>query len=174
MQVVYRPRSYPDGTSDPAVCLAYGRKFQANIPVELTDRDTVLQLLVEPNPLVIGKTHGVERYVPISQAMVGNPSFEIIGTPRGKPGRKAAPKTADEYRAYALAWLAITEDADDLTERWNDEAKLRETCGVSESDLDLIEPQFTAKYHQLNPDGSTFGGGGDPKWAPMSSDADAA
>jgi hypothetical protein len=171
MQVIYRPKSYLDGSSDPAVNVAYGRKWHANIPQELTERDTVLQLLVEPDPLVTGKTRGVERHVPIFEACRGNPSFEIVGAEKRKPGRKTAPKTADEYRLHALAWLATTEDADDLKERWQSEAELREACGVSDADLELIEPQFTAKYHQLNPDGSAFR---DPKWAQMTSDADAA
>lgn len=171
MQVVYRPKSYPDGTSEPAVCLAYGRKFPANVPVELTDRDTVLQMFTEKLP--DGHTRGVERHVPIAEACRGNPSFEVVGATRARPGPKPKPKTADEYRAHALAWLATTEDADDLRERWQSEEQMREACGVSDADLKLMEPQFTAKYHQLNPDGSSLSDD-DRKWAQMSSDADAA
>ena len=72
-----------------------------------------------------------------------------------RTGKGKAPKTPEEYRAHAMAWIVAARGMDDL-ERWDDEEALREKCGVGDDDLKFLQPHFDAKHKQL----SVVAGGG--------------
>jgi len=151
-QVTYIPRE----PTDPAVMIWNGVEFPANVPIEL---DPVKHSYMVPivDKWVDEKTGEVrskatERRMAMAQIAKGNPSFRVDGEPiveRRRPGRRPNPKTPEEYRSHAQAWIAAAEDHEDLEQRWADEESLRERCGVGEDDISYLKPFFEAKHHEL-------------------------
>ena len=114
-KVIYIPRH--DG--DPVKTETHGQKFEANKPVD-----------------VDGRTVGGKRLL---EALAGNPWFSIDGKGAVEIGI-TDPKTAEEYRAYALEWINVETSAVAFSKRWDDEAPLREKVGWGTEDEDLIQP----------------------------------
>jgi hypothetical protein len=131
-------------------------KFRANIPVELDDikhsyfvprvkkwLDPVTQ---EP------RSKAYEERVTMAEMARSNPSFTVEGSPPTqalRTGKAKPPKTPEEYRAHALAWILAAESIDDLA-RWNDEEALREKCGCGQDDQAYLQPHFDNKFKQLS------------------------
>lgn len=129
MKVTYAPID----AADPVRTKMAGLSFEANVPREVNE-----------------STHPEAA----RNARV-NPWFKIEGEPDTAPqknrgGRPANPKTAEDYRAWAIGWINRAEDARSLRERWEAEQKMREACGVGEDDLDFIELIMQPRLHHLD------------------------
>ena len=146
--IVYRPQD----PSDPVEMLFGGVKFKANEPVEVPYSKTILQLLREERETPEGiRTRAVERAVPLPDVVRGNPWFEVDGV---KAERKKAtarvPDSADEYRGYAISWIATSMSADSMDKRWVAEEGLRQRCGVSSTEISYIRPFFDARHMECS------------------------
>jgi hypothetical protein len=129
-----------------------GIKFRANVPVEVSDGVTILQLLREERDTPDGiRTRAVERKVPLYQVVTGNPWFEVDGVrpQRSVPGTKV-PDTADEYRGYAITWIFQSTSAAAMDLRWAGEEGLRQRCGVNVSDRNYLMPFFQARHKECS------------------------
>lgn len=151
-KVTYIPRD----PGDPAMMLWNGVKFPANVPVELDPKLHGYKVPLPKKTLdpATGRTltEHVETWVSMIDQAKGNPSFQVEGeapVAARKPGRPRIPRTSEDYRSYALAWISAMEDVQDLAERWDAEDVLRENCGVGEDDLKYLTPFFQAKHHEL-------------------------
>jgi hypothetical protein len=163
-KVTYIPRENGDPISTHMIGICDGGAadfaFRAGEPVEIPDDAYILQLVriesvnAEGLPRGIGK----EQKVALIDILAANPYFsvekngqhigEILPPKRGRP---ATPKTAQEYRAYAQAWIAATTNHSVLQNRWADEAALREKLDVHDDgdDVRFLQPFYEAKYHAL-------------------------
>lgn len=148
-KVTYVPRE----PTDPAVVTWNGVRFTANVPVEL---DPTIHTIVAPMPertIVDGQVRTIhhDRRVSMVEIAKGNPTFVVEGQEPAvrKPGRPRIPKSAEEYRSYAQQWFATSNTAEELDERWNREADLREKCGCGEDDVEYLHAFFQAKHYEL-------------------------
>jgi hypothetical protein len=153
-KVTYIPRD----PTDPAMMLWNGVKFPANVPVDLDPKNRQHGY---PVPLPTPKTDPVtgremleykETWVSMIDQAKGNPSFQVEGevpAAARKPGRPRIPRTSEDYRSHAQAWIAAADNHEELEERWTEEEGLRERCGVGDDDLSYLKPFFEAKHHEL-------------------------
>lgn len=153
-KVTYIPRD----PTDPAVMIWNGVKFPANVPVELDPKKLAHGYDVPLPRKITDPVTGremleyKETWVSMIDQAKGNPSFQVEGevpAAARKPGRPRIPRTSEDYRSYALAWISAMEDVQDLAERWDAEETLRENIGVGEDDLKYLTPFFQAKHHEL-------------------------
>jgi hypothetical protein len=153
-KVTYVPPD--DGQHHPSSLTWNGVTFQANMPVDLDpvkhayDIDEAERSVDPVTQRLLLKT--VTRRVTMAEVAKTNPFFVVEGEPQAvarKPGRPARPKTSEDYRAHALAWIASIDDPDELAERWNTEETLRERCGVGEDDVSYLRPLFEARHLEL-------------------------
>ena len=59
------------------------------------------------------------------------------------------PINADQWRAYALAYINAADDSEDMQEWWNGDEAMRQVIGVGSDDLDYIAPFFNPKIEAL-------------------------
>jgi hypothetical protein len=155
IKVTYVP---PNEPGYPASTVWNGITFLANVPVTLDPANKnhgylvpVIETWIDPATQQ-KRTKAVDKWVSMIEIARTNPHFqvegEVLGARRG-PGRPRIPKTADEYRNHAVAWITETEDHDALAERWNEEEALRARCGVGDEDVDYLRPIFDARHHEL-------------------------
>jgi hypothetical protein len=151
-KVTYIPRD----PTDPAVMIWNGVKFPANVPVELDDKLHGYKVPLPKNSIdpATGepRTKHYETWVTMAALAKGNPSFQVEGEAPAaarKPGRPRIPRTSEDYRAHAQAWIAAADNHEELEERWTEEEALRERCGVGDDDLSYLRPFFEAKHHEL-------------------------
>lgn len=151
-KVTYIPRD----PTDPAMMIWNGVKFPANVPVELDPKLHGYKVPLPKKTLdaATGRTltEHVETWVSMIDQAKGNLSFQVEGeapVAARKPGRPRTPRTSEDYRSYCLAWVAATEDFQDLEERWKEEEALRERCEVGHDDLSYLSPFLEAKRHEL-------------------------
>lgn len=133
--------------------------FHANMPVDLdlaNKKHGYMVPIVEQwiDPVTQQKrTKAVEKWVSMIEIAKTNPAFQVEGeappATRRSPGRPRKPVDADEYRGYAMAWIAAADNHDELAERWNDEEALRGRCQVGDEDIAYLRPFFDAKHHEL-------------------------
>lgn len=117
--------TYVPGDGDPVTVVWGGMKFEANKPREVT------------NPQLIAKAKL-------------NPWFKVAGEKAAaKADPSAPPKTAEEYRGFAIAWINAATTSGEMSERWEKEGALREACGVGSDDLDLLGGTFNPKLEKL-------------------------
>jgi hypothetical protein len=145
---IYRPQD----PADPVETTFAKILFRANEPVEVADTVTVQQLVVEKRETPEGETRskGREMQVPLYRVLAGNPWFEIDGvkSERQKPATHRVPTSPDEYRGYAIAWIAASTSAVTMDKRWIAEDNLRRACGVSADDMAYVMPFFEAKREE--------------------------
>jgi hypothetical protein len=138
--------------ADPIEMAMGGIMFHANVPKEVPDTVTVLQLITETRETTDGevRSKGREQKIPLYKVLEHNPWFEIDGVKPPRPALATArvPDTADEYRGYAIAWIATSTNAVTMDKRWMGEDMLRRKCGVGASDLAYIMPFFDAKREE--------------------------
>jgi hypothetical protein len=148
----------PSEPGDPAVKPIHGIKFPANVPVELDpkNREHGYNQLVRTTKVdpVTGREmfEYKETWVSLIETLKGHHDFQIEGeaTPAArKPGRPRIPRTSEDYRSHAQAWIAAADNHEELEERWTEEEVLRERCGVGDDDLSYLRPFFEAKHHKL-------------------------
>lgn len=115
-------------------------RYQVPLPEKIIDPTTGRTL-----------TRHVEQWVSMLDMARNSPDYRIKGevAPVRKPGRPRTPRTSDEYRSHAQAWIAAADDHEDLQERWTEEEPLREKCGCGEDDVSYLRPFFEAKHHEL-------------------------
>lgn len=152
-KVTYVPPD--DGQQHPSSLTWNGITFHANVPLDLDPVKHAYNVLeverwIDPaTQRPMSKT--VERWKPMSEIAKANSYFVVEGeTPaRAKRGRPPLPKTPEEYRAHAVAWIRAIDDHDELNERWNTEEAMRERCGVGDDDIDYLRPMFDARLFDL-------------------------
>jgi hypothetical protein len=64
--------------------------------------------------------------------------FDVQTDARTKIEPTPFPKTAGQYKVYALDWSKKSESVDALDMRWAEEEKLRRECDVDEEDIDYL------------------------------------
>lgn len=106
--------TYVPGDGDPAETTWNGHKFQANVPRPVS------------NPTMV-------------ELAKGNMCFEVEGHDKKAAPPPGAPKTPEEYKAYAVGWFKKAKSAADFQERWEDEAPLREKAGVGTDDVEWLQ-----------------------------------
>jgi hypothetical protein len=157
----------PRDPTDPHVNIVHGIKFPANVPVELDPKNRAHGYNQLDRKTIVDPVTGREMYefkeqwVSLIEILKGNPSFQVEGEPLAvvrKPGRPRIPRTSEDYRSHAQAWITASEDPDEMIERWEDEAPLREKCEVGDDDVSYLRPLFDSRLRQL---------GGGPEKNPM-------
>jgi hypothetical protein len=130
-----------------------GVHFTANVPTRVPRSATMMQLLVEKFEMKDGSigSQGREKRVPIAKVLEGNPYFSINGAPPPRKPRIAErlPNDPNQYRSYAIGWIARAAGAHDLELRWKGEQGMRERCGVQDDDLSYISPFYEARLMEL-------------------------
>lgn len=148
----------PQDPSDPSVNTWNGIKFQANVPVELDLKNRAHGYMVPTRKTIVDPVTGREMFeykdawVSMIEIAKNNPSFHVEGEAPAaarKTGRPRIPRTSDDYRSHAQAWIAAATDYEELEERWTGETDLRERCGCGDDDLSYLRPFFEAKHHEL-------------------------
>ena len=144
---------YVPGEGAPATVSAYGRKWRANVPIELSDKDTYLIMETVATQAGDGSTVRTarERQVPITEIMAGNPQFQL-----GDERKEAAqPITADQvetaldYRRYVKQWLTEETRVEELKQRWEDDEGLRERAGVGDDDVKFLRTFVSGRVREL-------------------------
>jgi hypothetical protein len=94
------------------------------------------------------QTRHVEKKISMVELARGNPSFMVNGEKPAErqSGRIRTPETPDEYRGYAMRWIAGSTEASAMDARWTSEETLRNRCGVNDQDISYIRPFFEAKH----------------------------
>jgi hypothetical protein len=139
VSITYRP-----GEGDPHTTVWNGYKFRANEARDIPADATVAH---DKSPMkMVDLAHG-------------NPHFEVGGTggkPKNPKAKAAAdkadpkqPKTSEEYRAHAVAWINAAEDFDAFTKQWEAETEMRELAGCGEDDIDFLQQFYAPKHDQL-------------------------
>ncbi|WP_024516949.1 hypothetical protein [Bradyrhizobium sp. Tv2a-2] len=59
------------------------------------------------------------------------------------------PRTAEEYRDYAMAWIAEQTSAEECRARWSREKDMRKTCGVSATITAELDALMKARVQEL-------------------------
>jgi len=113
-----------------------GHTFQANIPKEIT-----------------GCATGTEReklnFHLIERARE-NKHF-VVGNAKRKRDSHVEPKTALEYRAYAVAWMKDPEikHAEDLIARFARDRELQASCEIGYDDFEYLGTLFNPRLSEL-------------------------
>lgn len=152
-KVTYIPRD----PGDPAMMIWNGIKFPANVPVELDPNNKAHGYSVPMPKHSIDpatgepRTKHIETWVAMADLAKTNPSFQVEGEAPAtrKPGRPRTPRTSEDYRSHAQAWISAADNHEELEERWTEEEGLRERCGIGDDDLSYLKPFFEAKHHEL-------------------------
>lgn len=118
--VTYLPRE-----GDPSFVVWDRHKFQAGTPRVVKD------------PTLIAKAKA-------------NPWFEVEGHERAKSyAPPPVPKTSEQYRIHAIAWINAATDPGEMRQLWLEEAKLRDACGFGSDDLERVMAIYQPKFAQL-------------------------
>lgn len=114
--------TYIPGPEDPSQVQWAGHHFHANIPKRVTNVD------------LIARARG-NKFFKVGTFKPGD-AVKVEETPD--------PKTPEQYRAHAVAWVKTMQSVDQLDRKWAAEETLRMTCGVGLDDIEylmnLIEP----------------------------------
>jgi hypothetical protein len=119
VKVIYRPQS-----GDPVEVMWNNHRFRANEPTVVRS-DGMIELAK------------------------GNPFFEVEGEEKAQVGRPAKPKTAEEYRSYAVRWFKSAKTAAELEQRWGAEEELRKECGVGTDDIEYLSSLYDPRLAEL-------------------------
>lgn len=120
VNITYRPK---DG--DPANTTWHRISFHGNVPKTVHD----------PVIIALAKT---------------NPWFEVEGEVRAKEAEiPDVPKTPEQYRAHANAWIKGAKSAAEMRQLLKEEAGLRDACGVGSDDMELIMAFYAPRYGEL-------------------------
>lgn len=145
--------TYCPGDGDPVRVTWNGLEFKAHIPTKVSKTHTVLAPMPTHVTMPDGtiQTKHIEKKIPMAELARGNPSFMVNGeAPAAKVSPKTrTPETPDEYRGYALYWIAGSTEASALDARWHNEEMLRNRCGVNDEDIAYIRPFLEAKHDTL-------------------------
>ena len=147
-EIIYHPN---DG--DPVRVKWNGLEFKAYVPTKVSRKHCVLALVKQEQTMPDGSTvtRATEKRIPMVDLARRNPSFSVNGeTPFArKEGKSRVPTTSDEYRGYAIGWIAASSAASAMDARWDAEATLREKCGVDDGDVAYLRPFFEARHEEV-------------------------
>ena len=146
----YDEVTYYPGDGDPVRTVWNGLEFKAHIPTRVSKSHSVLV----PMPISVTmpdgsiQTRHVEKKVSMSELARKNPSFMVNGEQPAerKIGTVRTPENPDEYRGYAMRWIAASEEASAMDARWKQEEGLRLRCGVNDQDIAYLRPFFEARH----------------------------
>lgn len=153
--------TYTPGPEGPMETVWMGHKFTANVPRDIEIPD---QAVMEAFGKVASeRSRGeAERVGALSKKMATNAQlvtsarankfFHVGDFDPAKHGYKevvAEPKTAEAYRAWAVAWLKDVTSVDDLCERWANEARMRAKLEVGFDDYNYMSHLFQPKLDDL-------------------------
>lgn len=120
VNITYLPK---DG--DPINTIWHKIAFRGNVP----------RLVADPTIIAMAKT---------------NPWFEVEGHERAKEAALPdVPKTPEQYRAHANAWIKSAKTAGEMRQMLKEEAGLRDTCGVGSDDMELLMAYYEPRYSEL-------------------------
>jgi hypothetical protein len=155
-KVTYVP---PDEPGHPDVLKWNGVTFPANMPVELDPAKhsylvPIVEKWTDPTSGEV-RSKATEKLISMVEMAKTNPSFRVDGEMqvRRLPGRPRIPRTSEEYRGHAMAWIAAAETIEDL-EKWEAEEQLRRRCDVGDEDISYLRPFYDAKHHELTVEAS--------------------
>lgn len=74
---------------------------------------------------------------------------QTITPEEAKVAVEQKPKNADEWRVYALAWIAALTDYEEIRTRWSNERPLRNQCGVTEEYRRPVQDVMTERCKEL-------------------------
>lgn len=123
-QVTYRP-----GPDDPPSVKWAGHTFHANVPKQVT------------NPDLIERAKGNKFF----KVGAFDTAKDSVPTAEAPP----TPKTPEQYRAHAVAWLKTMRSVDELDMKWASEETLRMACEVGTDDIDYLMSLFQPKRAEL-------------------------
>lgn len=121
--------TYLPGPEDPPQVKWAGYIFRANTPRTVTNAE------------LIEKARGNKHF----KVGAFDPSRDGVEAMEQSPG----PKTSDQYRAHAVAWLKKMESVDELDRKWASEEVLRIDCEVGADDIDFLRDLFNPKRAEL-------------------------
>ncbi|HEX4828307.1 MAG TPA: hypothetical protein VFV12_08780 [Xanthobacteraceae bacterium] len=154
----YDEITYIPENGDPVRVRWNGLEFTAHVARKIPRTMTVLSLIRKETDMPDGTTQSraVEKRVPLVELAKGNCRFMVNGKkPQAVGGGEGqrTPKTASEYKGYALEWIAGSTQATAMDARWNAEEPLRDKCEVGDDEIRYLRPFFEARHEAL-------GGGG--------------
>jgi hypothetical protein len=131
-----------------------GIKFIAGVPVKVSRKHTVLVPLPVETTAADGtiQTRHLEKRLPMVELAKNNPDFSVNGEPPAarKDGVVRLPSNPDEYRGYAINWIARSTAAGAMRQRWEAEAPLRDKCGCDDNDIAYLMPFYEARIEQTS------------------------
>lgn len=147
--IVYLPKD----NGAPVRTEVAGVRFTAGVEVKVLKTKLVEELITVFRNLPDGtaQSRGEHRKVPLGEKLKLNPDFIVdgVGAQRGRKIEVGAPKTADDYRKYAMAWILAADDAKQMDEQWQNEELLRAKCGCDETDESYLRPFFEAQHDRI-------------------------
>jgi hypothetical protein len=154
--------TYVPEDGDPVRVKWNGIEFKAHVPVKISRKHTVLSLIRKEREMSDGQivSRALEQRIPMVDLARGNCRFMVNGEAPAerKTGRVAAPENSDEYRGYAMRWIAASTEPSAMDARWVSEEMLREKCGCDDADLVYLRPFFEARVEALGGGGNSGGG----------------
>ena len=144
--------TYIPGDGDPHRVTWGGLEFKAYVPTKVGVTHAISVPLRKEHVLADGtvQSRNVETRVSLVELARGNPSFAVDGVrTERKVGTARVPSSNDEYRGYAIAWIAASTAAQPMDTRWDAEADLRGNCGVDDKDIAYLRPFFEARRDQV-------------------------
>jgi hypothetical protein len=147
-EITYLPE---DG--DPIRTRWNGIEFKAHVPVKVSRKHTVLvpDRVEREMPDGTIQSRSVEKRIPMVELAKGNCRFMVNGVPpmERDSGAVHTPTTADEYRGYALRWIAASTEPKAMDARWTSEEALRDKCDVGDDEIAYLRPFFEARIEAL-------------------------
>lgn len=123
--VTYRP-----GPEDPTQVRWDGHVFHANIPKTVT-KTALIEKARKNRFFHVGPFNPATDSVPLSE------------------DQSATPKTAEQYRAFAVEWLKKIDSVEELDTRWAAEEPLRMSCEVGTDDIEYLMDLMLPKRAEL-------------------------
>lgn len=145
----------PIDNGDPISTVVAGISFRAGQPVDISGvhvETTIVEQKENEKGEIIGR--GVARRVTLASILALNPYFSVDGkvaVEKAAPGRPKTPKTAEEYKTFALRWFTAMETTTEMGERWKAEESLRDKLGVTDDGeiVAYLRPFYEGRYHEL-------------------------
>jgi hypothetical protein len=150
----YDEITYFPSDGDPIRTTWNGVKFNAHIPVKIARKHTVqVPERVETqlaDGTIVSRT--VEKRIPMVELALGNCRFGVNGNPPAarEEAKAKTPETPDEYRAYAMRWIASATEPGAMDARWVAEQTLRDKCGCDDADVRYLRPFFESRHEVLS------------------------
>lgn len=120
--------TYVPGPEDPVSVQWAGHIFHANVPKAVENAEVIASARLN-------------KFFKVGEFKPG----DAVPT-RDEPQE---PKTPEQYRAHAIAWLKTMQTVNQLDEKWQGEETLRMKCGVGTDDIELLMGLFQPKRAEL-------------------------